>query len=528
METKLLEQIGLTKGEISVYFSLLELGSSTVGPIITKAKVSSSKIYDILDRLIQKGLVSYIIRENRKYFETASPKRILDYLKEKEESIKQQSEEIEKIMPQLLLKQKMAEKKQEVNIYEGVKGVKTAHEKILHSLEKGDNYFFMGASILSSEKFGSYFQDFHKRREKQGVSARILFNQNVPQLELEDRNKFKLCNTKYMPANISTPSWIVGFKDTTMIGVPSEDPIYLEIKNKDVAQSFKSYFEALWNQKVTVFEGPENVTKFFTNILSELKEGEEYHVLNGNQGIEDVPEIINFFRDYHIKRSKKGIKANFLFNHNLKNKVEDLALQPCEYKFLSPDFKSPLQMTFYKDKLYISLWAKKAIGFLIQRKDIVDAFKAYFDTMWNQDIVTYKGYKGIQAVWDDTLNYKELLFIGAGGYVADRMKNYFYGNYVNKAKKNGMKWKALMVHELKNHAITKLDFVEHKSLPPGMKTPNVIFLYGDKVTNVLWAENPIAFSVENKEISQSYRKYFDLLWNQHTQTVTGVDSIKGI
>jgi sugar-specific transcriptional regulator TrmB len=143
MDIKLLEEIGLTKGEIAVYFALLELGSSTVGPIINKAKVSSSKVYDILERLTQKGLVSYVIKENIKYFEAASPRRILDYLRERENEIKEKSKQIEDIMPELLLKEKLSEKKQEVNIYGGEKGIKTAHEKGLQVLKRGEEFYFM-------------------------------------------------------------------------------------------------------------------------------------------------------------------------------------------------------------------------------------------------------------------------------------------------------------------------------------------------------------------------------------------------
>ena len=63
MNAKILENIGLTDGEIKVYLALIKLGSSTSGPITDKSGVSRSKIYNILERLIQKGLVSYTIKE---------------------------------------------------------------------------------------------------------------------------------------------------------------------------------------------------------------------------------------------------------------------------------------------------------------------------------------------------------------------------------------------------------------------------------------------------------------------------------
>ena len=52
MEENVLYKLGLNKSEVKVYLTLLELGSSTTGTIMVKAKISYSKIYGILERLI--------------------------------------------------------------------------------------------------------------------------------------------------------------------------------------------------------------------------------------------------------------------------------------------------------------------------------------------------------------------------------------------------------------------------------------------------------------------------------------------
>ena len=62
-------KIGLTEGESKVYLALTELGSSTVGPIVKKSGVAYSNIYDILHRLIEKGIVSFIIKNKTRYFQ---------------------------------------------------------------------------------------------------------------------------------------------------------------------------------------------------------------------------------------------------------------------------------------------------------------------------------------------------------------------------------------------------------------------------------------------------------------------------
>ena len=53
MDTSILEKIGLKKSEIKVYLTLLELGSTKTGELTTKSKVSRSKIYEILEKLIE-------------------------------------------------------------------------------------------------------------------------------------------------------------------------------------------------------------------------------------------------------------------------------------------------------------------------------------------------------------------------------------------------------------------------------------------------------------------------------------------
>ena len=82
MDTYIFEDIGLTKREIKVYLALLELGSTTVGNILDKTRIPSSKIYEILRRLQDKGLVSYVKIENKRHYQAADPNSILSLLDE--------------------------------------------------------------------------------------------------------------------------------------------------------------------------------------------------------------------------------------------------------------------------------------------------------------------------------------------------------------------------------------------------------------------------------------------------------------
>ncbi|MBU0615103.1 MAG: hypothetical protein KJ601_03340 [Nanoarchaeota archaeon] len=507
MDTKLLEDIGLTKGEIAVYFALLELGSSTVTPIVDKSKVSSSKVYLILDRLINKGLASFVIKENTKYFEAAPPVRILDLVKERKANIEQQEQDLKEIIPELELRQKLQELKSEAHVFKGNKGFKTAFRDIITILKPGERLLVMGISKFDPE-FRRMIVNFHQDRAKARIHADILLNFAAKTVG-EELALIPKTNIRYLPGNVVTPGVFLIYSNKTLISLPNERTFF-RIENQDATDSFRAYFNTLWDQKISAFEG-NDATTFFDNILTDLKPSEEYYVLNGNTGIE--PSLTDYFKDYHKKRHEKGIKVNLLLNHSMRHLSENLALEPAELKFLPPDFKSPLQMTFYGDKLYISLWSKKPIGFLIQRKDVVDAFRTYFDHLWKQDTMVLSGKEGIVSLCEEVLKEnKDLYLIGANSAITKTHPKYFQ-EWDKKRAEQGIRRHHLSTEDTKGSDFNSLPNSEVHYLPKEFKSPMVIWVFANKVAHVLW-DDMIVFLVDNQKIADDYRKYFGLLKNQ--------------
>jgi HTH-type transcriptional regulator, sugar sensing transcriptional regulator len=244
MNKEVFKQIGFTEGETKVYLALLNLGETTVGPIIKESGISRSKVYEVLEKLMKKGIVSYILREKTKYFQAAQPSKIKDYLEEKEKEFQKQKIEFEKVLPELELKQEKSEKT--AQIFSGFRGIQTVHEHLFSKLEKGEEYVYMGIPSLQSEKYLIYWDRMHKRRINEGITCRLLFNQGTDKKHLTKRNKQKGCEARYMSIPIKTPSWFMIYKDTVVIGLPSDDEMAIEIINSKVADSFKEYFEAFW------------------------------------------------------------------------------------------------------------------------------------------------------------------------------------------------------------------------------------------------------------------------------------------
>lgn len=248
MNTKILEEIGLTPGEIKTYLALLKLGQSTTGAIAKESQVSRSKLYIILDKLEKKGLVSHIEQKGITYFQAAEPKKINNYLKEKEKTLKQLEHDFQKFLPRLNAIHEDAKKEQTVRFYQGFKGLITAFEHYHEKLKKGEEYVSFGVPQEQPESHHLYWQRDHVRRAKEGIKCKILFNKNTPKTVLANRNSYKGCEARYMPININSPSYNVISKDTVMLAVLSSTPITIEIISQEIADSFKEYFWEFWKR----------------------------------------------------------------------------------------------------------------------------------------------------------------------------------------------------------------------------------------------------------------------------------------
>ena len=68
METKILREIGLLDNEVKLYLELLKLGETSTGPLIKKTGIASSRVYTSLNSLVNRGLVTFITKNNTKYY----------------------------------------------------------------------------------------------------------------------------------------------------------------------------------------------------------------------------------------------------------------------------------------------------------------------------------------------------------------------------------------------------------------------------------------------------------------------------
>ena len=239
-----LEKIGLTKGEIKVYLSLLDLGSSSTGKITKSSGISGSKVYEVLDRLMNKSLANFVIKNGVKYFEATDPSRILDYLDEKENQIENEKANIQKIIPELILKQKHSEKS-EVKVFTGWEGIKTANEDIIRTLRKGEEWLTMGLTE-QPKSWEIYFNKRQKARAEKGIKLKHLLNEKYKSL-YKKRKHLPYTEFRFFPKDFSMPMTTEIYKDKVIFMILlQENPMAIMIESEAVAKSFRKYFFVLW------------------------------------------------------------------------------------------------------------------------------------------------------------------------------------------------------------------------------------------------------------------------------------------
>lgn len=247
MDTNLLEKLGLTKTEIKIYLALVKIGQTTTTQIIRDSNINPSKIYSSLDKLIQKGLVTYVIKSNKKFFTASNPETLKEIINEKKDELNKQEKEIDSLI--LSLNKLKKEGHQDINsqIYEGFRGLKSVYEKILLTLKKGETQYIIGAPKLANDQLEGYVLDWHSRRIKRGIKCKYLF-----QLDAKNYGKLReiMQNTevKYLPKEIISPMWIEIFGDYVAIGhIKRHNAVLFLIHDKEIAKGYLDYFSLIWN-----------------------------------------------------------------------------------------------------------------------------------------------------------------------------------------------------------------------------------------------------------------------------------------
>ena len=89
-----LKELGLSDGQIAVYSAILELGISSLNGIHEKTGIERRNIYDILNKLMERGLVTYTTERGKRTYQCTHPNKIIEEIKIRQNALKELEDEI--------------------------------------------------------------------------------------------------------------------------------------------------------------------------------------------------------------------------------------------------------------------------------------------------------------------------------------------------------------------------------------------------------------------------------------------------
>jgi HTH-type transcriptional regulator, sugar sensing transcriptional regulator len=248
MQLNKLRNIGLTDGEVRVYDALLSLGETTRTKLAKKSGVSPSKIYDVTNRLIEKGIISSIKKHGVLHFIPANPKRLHDFVEKKQADIQSEIKLVDSLIPNLLMKYNKTNEETDVEVFYGWEGMKTVYTDISNTLTKEDINYVFGASMGKDWKQADlFFSQYYAKVRKAGYSIHIIFNEDVRGHTARTTEYSKTPHkTRYLFSETFTELSV--YKDTVLIVMLLKKPVVIRVKNKEAAESFKEFFKSMWKR----------------------------------------------------------------------------------------------------------------------------------------------------------------------------------------------------------------------------------------------------------------------------------------
>jgi len=247
MDTKILKNIGLTDLEIDVYYTLLKMGPSSAKQIAKEAEKHRTNVYDALDKLIKKGLVSYTMKKDIKIFNATEPNRLLLYVKDKKQELEKQEGMVKKLISELESIKQYKHSEAQIQIFQDKEGLRSFYEKLINVAKSGDSCYIIGTTEKITGILRYYVLNVTKLASLKNIKGRMIISKRMlMDKQMKRAMSFAKVELRAVPKKLLTPTAIILFKDYVGLFNYTMEPFVVLIKNKKIVGTYKHYFRGIW------------------------------------------------------------------------------------------------------------------------------------------------------------------------------------------------------------------------------------------------------------------------------------------
>ena len=240
-KNQILQIIGLSKNDASIYLALIELGPARISDISEKTSIHRPLIYKALPTLLDKKLITKSQRKNGLFYLAEPPNKLetlFDDLKV----------DFFEILPDLEDSYSSNEQKPKIRFLEGPDGTKRVFDDVVRSLKHGDVFYRFSSNKDGQEKKDKYVPRIYRRmRDSKKLERQVITNPQTAKHKGQKLDRF----VKIMPSDFGefdhNVTEIIYDDKVAFIDYNSETAMVIESKRiaEFQKQIFKTFYKKL-------------------------------------------------------------------------------------------------------------------------------------------------------------------------------------------------------------------------------------------------------------------------------------------
>ena len=239
MISEKLQKIGLNEKEAKIYTSLLELGETNVQRISKKSKIKRTTIYNVLETLKEKGLISIIIKKKRKYYVATDP-RELEY------KLEEQKNTLKNLIPELLSITNLIDKKPKIKYFEGEGGIK---EICNDTLKKPNSPAYNWNTNYIFDYLEREYLDFYVQQRVKKQIWLYMIAQDTPSMQttkardVVSLREIRIDKSKMLSLDVE----IILYSDNNIAIISYQEKMGIIIESQKIYNTLKGIFDVCWS-----------------------------------------------------------------------------------------------------------------------------------------------------------------------------------------------------------------------------------------------------------------------------------------
>lgn len=213
-----------------------------------KVNISRTSVYDLLERLIEIGLVIESTKAGIKMFTTQPPKKLKLLLQEKQQAIENANLTLDHLQQLYITKQQSG--RPQLEIYEGRQALQQMMKDMLLYRDMTVYAFWPIAHIMKLLS-PQFIKKFHEERVKRNVQLKVIWP--ISQLNIVKQNKFLKPNqaekreARIAPANIDFSLGYTIYGNTVRFLSSAKENFGFLVQSRELATMMTNQFEVIWN-----------------------------------------------------------------------------------------------------------------------------------------------------------------------------------------------------------------------------------------------------------------------------------------